>query len=364
MQKCGKEIESTGGVCPNCGAENAAPVGEKKARRTSKGGKWVVIALTLVVVVGAVIGVAHYNSPESLAERYCEAIMTDPGKALKLYAVDADRVLDSDFNLSSKQNPDNSFSDTYYYSDTWGEYYENYRLWCQERLERIYGEYTVTAETRAVKDISLAKLKSQESTLIQVLESLNYFDADDISDAEIVNVKLKTKSPDKTDIEYFTVYTVKVNGVWRVIDISGEENTVNAVYNKHFADMVQKAIETSAVLAEAKDKAVKPMKDAKEEVTAIQKEIETYFDEVAKGNQEFNLTADNTKYIKSLQNLMNRLAALTSTYEKAVDSAEPITFAEPDYDLYSSEKAYLEYETNVFFSLYLRTAPFTSSSDS
>lgn len=155
-----------------------------------------------------------------------------------------------------------------------------------------------------------------------------------------------------------------MNGAWRVIDISGEENTVNAVYNKHFADMVQEAIEASAVLAEAKNKAITPVKDAKADVTAIQEEIETYFDEVAKGNQALSLNADNTKYIKSLQNLMNSLAKLTSVYEKAVDSAEPITFAEPDYDPCSAEKDYLEYETNVFFSLYLRTAPLTSSSDS
>lgn len=229
-KKCGMKVENSG-FCPNCGAENTRTPADKKARRASNGGKgkWLAVALALVVIVGAVIGVAHYNSPESVAERYCKALFTDPGEVLKLYAVDTKRAIglgEDDLGMLGADS-----TGFIYDADTPEEYFESLRLVRQDSLEEEYDEYTISSEARTVKDISVKKLRAQESRLIKALEGVNLLDADEISDAKVVDVKWKIKSEDEKEIYYYTVYTVKLNGVWRVIDIAFGNTPL---YNQYF----------------------------------------------------------------------------------------------------------------------------------
>lgn len=379
-KKCGMKVENSG-FCPNCGAENAPAPADKKARRASKGGKgkWLAIALALVVIVGAVVAVAVYNGPQAVAERYCELLWTDPGSALKLYAADTDRAIDADFEYETLETLMEEYDVILGIpmdAGTPEEYFQELKIMRRELIEQLYADYSVTTTTRMVKDISVKKLKTQESSLIRTLESKQLLDSDEITDAKIIDVKLIIKGEDDTRAYYYTVYTVKLNGAWRVIDLAngnvlealgvdkiyGNDFDSTPIYNARFGTEIYSALINSHALAEAKA----PVSKASADVTEIQESIEKYFEEVEKGNKELNLTEDNAQWVKSLYALMGNLESLTTLYQAAVESADPVSylsFVAPDYDPYSVANDISDSFITSFFYVYFFEGAVNNSTD-
>lgn len=172
----------------------------------------VVAVVTLCVLLGS-------RSPESVAERYAKAYLTDEKTVAKLKAYDYQKYLcysyDGDEEAFFETNSD------YFGEDIsgWNEYYKAYDAIRKESLEDTYGEFKVTAETTRTKDISIKKLEEDRSGWLDRLEErYEAFDRDDIQDAKIVTVKLKIKGEDDSDRESMEVYLVKIHGSWRVLD--------------------------------------------------------------------------------------------------------------------------------------------------
>lgn len=374
------KVENSG-FCPNCGAENAPAPADKKARRASNGGKgkWLVIALALVVIVGAAFAVAVYNGPQAVAERYCELLWTDPGSALKLYAADTDRAIDADFEYETLETVLEDYDVLLGIpmdAGTPEEYFQELKIMRRELIEQLYADYSITTATRMVKDISVKKLKTQENSLIRALESKQLLDSDEITDAKIIDVKLTIKGEDDTRAYYYTVYTVKLNGAWRVIDLAngnvlealgvdksrGNDFDSTPVYNAWFGTVMYSVLINSDALGEAKA----PVSRASADVTEIQEEIEKYFKEVEKGNKELNLTEDNAQWVKSLYALMGNLKSLTAVYQAAVESADPVSFLSfvaPDYDPYSVANDISDSFITNFFYVYFFEGAVNNSTD-
>lgn len=314
-----------------------------------------------------------------MAERYCELLWTDPGSALKLYAADTDRAIDADFEYETLETLMEEYDVILGIpmdAGTPEEYFQELKIMRRELIEQLYADYSVTTTTRMVKDISVKKLKTQESSLIRTLESKQLLDSDEITDAKIIDVKLIIKGEDDTRAYYYTVYTVKLNGAWRVIDLAngnvlealgvdkiyGNDFDSTPIYNARFGTEIYSALINSHALAEAKA----PVSKASADVTEIQESIEKYFEEVEKGNKELNLTEDNAQWVKSLYALMGNLESLTTLYQAAVESADPVSylsFVAPDYDPYSVANDISDSFITSFFYVYFFEGAVNNSTD-
>lgn len=179
--------------------------------------KLLILALAVVAVATLCILMGN-GSPESVAERYVKAYMTDEKTRAKLMAYDYQEYLcyyyDGDEEAFFEARSDQYDTDI----SNWNEYYKVYDASQKESLEDNYGKFKVTAETTRTKDISIKKLEDDMSWWLDRLEErLGSFDRDDIQDAKIVTVKCKIKGEDDSDRENMEVYVVKIHGSWKVL---------------------------------------------------------------------------------------------------------------------------------------------------
>lgn len=207
-------------------AQDTVGVGDAPQEKTNKlltamkkHRKKLLILVPAVVAVVALCVLLGSRSPESVAERYAKAYLTDQKTVAKLKAYDYQKYL-----CYSYDGDEEAFFEAY--SDLldedisgWNEYYKVCDASRKEDLEEAYGEFKVTAETTRTKDISVKKLDEDRSWWLDWLEKhCEPFDRDDIQDAKIVTVKLKIKGEDDSDRESMEVYLVKIHGSWRVLD--------------------------------------------------------------------------------------------------------------------------------------------------
>lgn len=171
-----------------------------------------VIAVILLVVILLVRG-----SASSVAKRYCSAFVGDLHTQERLTAYDwrnekiqGYRDEDDFFEAMSEEYDEDVKS--------WGSYYRADNKDAKETVEDYVGKYSKTVTVTKVRDISVNKLKDDMSSFIRILEKNGSFDADKISAAKSITVKMKIKGEDQTIRHTYDMYLVRIGLAWKVLD--------------------------------------------------------------------------------------------------------------------------------------------------
>lgn len=261
---CGKELTDDSRFCEYCGTptqldeypprqETAAPspAPEKKPRQKkprTKAAKaprqklpfWeylrvhktrlIVLGSVLAVLIAAAVLFCLWNSPASIAERYCKATMTGNIPA-------ADRCTpydDQDYALAGYDSAEEFFA-------AWSEAYDtaiitSFEELCAvareeqgELLERGYGgDWKATAEAVRSNEVTVRKFCQDEDGALKAMEECNVFDRDAIDEVRKVTVTCKIKGEDNVARTTMVVTTVRTGVLWKVMwyDLPDDEQQI------------------------------------------------------------------------------------------------------------------------------------------
>ena len=168
-----------------------------------------------VIVLAAVLLVR--GSASSVAKRYCAAFAGDIHTQEKLTAYDWRNE-----TIQSYKDEDDFFeamSDQYGEDvKSWGSYYRAVNKDAKESVEDYVGKYSKTVSVTKVRDISVKKLQDDMQSFINRLEKNGSIDADKISAAKSITVKMKIKGEEQTIRNTYDMYLVKIGMAWEVLD--------------------------------------------------------------------------------------------------------------------------------------------------
>lgn len=175
-----------------------------------------VIAVILLIVILLVRG-----SASSVAKRYCAAFAGDIHTQERLTAynwrneeIQGYRDEDDFFEAMSEEYDEDVKS--------WSSYYRAANKDAKEAVEDYVGKYSKTVTVTKVRDISVNKLKDDMSSFIRILEKNGSFDADKISAAKSITVKMKIKGKDQTIRHTYDMYLVRIGLEWKVLDYDAD----------------------------------------------------------------------------------------------------------------------------------------------
>ena len=84
------------------------------------------------------------------------------------------------------------------------------------------GDYKLSVEAKRTKDLSVKRILSALDSDIERLEKYANFDKDSITDGKQVDVKVTIDGEDDTERSMFSIYLVKVDGQWKVLQFEIE----------------------------------------------------------------------------------------------------------------------------------------------
>ena len=85
-------------------------------------------------------------------------------------------------------------------------------------VEDYVGKYSKTVSVTKVRNISVKKLQDDMQSFINRLEKNGSIDADKISAAKSITVKMKIKGEEQTIRNTYDMYLVKIGMAWKVLD--------------------------------------------------------------------------------------------------------------------------------------------------
>ena len=177
---------------------------------------FVILALALVVLIVIACVVFIPQSPERVAEEYCEAaLFRDISKkdAYSAYSTYAEDDLDEEFFEKKSDLYDEDITNLQELSNVC-------RTREEEELYDHYGEYEVTIESTRTRDMSMRKLEEEYNYSLKTMEAEGIFDRDDIEDIKVITVKIRIQGEDDNDRDTYDVIVVKLGSSWKVLSLS------------------------------------------------------------------------------------------------------------------------------------------------
>lgn len=209
------EIESRTGLRRKLGGWIKAAIAPERWRKTA-----VISGAAIVALVVAIVLLAR-GSATSVAKRYCTAYWGDIRKIEQLSAYDWRNE-----KLQGYEDEDAFFEDMSeeYDADirSWQDYYRALNEYGREVLDDYVGKYSAEMDVTKVRDISVDKLRGDLSYHIKKLEEHGSFDADKITAAKKITVKVKLKGEERTVRYTYDMYLVKVSGAWKILTVDSD----------------------------------------------------------------------------------------------------------------------------------------------
>lgn len=114
-------------------------------------------------------------------------------------------------------------SDTYKEDiNSWSDYERFMSEQADESIIDECGDYKLSVEAKRTKDLSVKRILSALDSDIERLEKYANFDKDSITDGKQVDVKVTIDGEDDTERSMFSIYLVKVDGQWKVLQFEIE----------------------------------------------------------------------------------------------------------------------------------------------
>lgn len=184
----------------------------------------VAIIVVLAIVIAGGVMFLNYRSPSSIAERYAKAVVLGKTETMqKLSAYDTHEYMINIGKYDTEEKFFSEMSDTYKEDiNSWSDYERFMSEQADESIIDECGDYKLSVEAKRTKDLSVKRILSALDSDIERLEKYANFDKDSITDGKQVDVKVTIDGEDDTERSMFSIYLVKVDGQWKVLQFGTE----------------------------------------------------------------------------------------------------------------------------------------------
>ena len=184
----------------------------------------VAIIVVLAIVIAGGVMFLNYRSPSSIAERYAKAVVLGKTETMqKLSAYDTHEYMINRWKYDTEEKFFSEMSDTYKEDiNSWSDYERFMSEQADESIIDECGDYKLSVEAKRTKDLSVKRILSALDSDIEKLEEYANFDKDSITDGKQVDVKVTIDGEDDTERAMFSIYMVKVDGQWKVLQFESE----------------------------------------------------------------------------------------------------------------------------------------------
>ncbi|MCF0120415.1 MAG: hypothetical protein HUJ65_02150 [Oscillospiraceae bacterium] len=183
-----------------------------------------IIAAAVIIIAAAIAAIIFFSgrTPETVAKRYAEAVVTgDFLKKAKYTAYDEKALMLKNNDADDEAELFDLLSDKYDEDiKSWKDYNKVKIAQTADWAEEDYGAYETTYRVSRVNDVSVEYYKfyisEQSYNKLMVWESIG-FNLDDITACKEVTVKVRIVGEDDSEKIIYKLGLCKINGSWKVL---------------------------------------------------------------------------------------------------------------------------------------------------